>query len=70
MVKANAQVLNDRNGFGAPARPFTHRRWALKPIPGDSERYRATELELLPDAIREFIDTRRSDAKRRAGLER
>jgi hypothetical protein len=70
MVKANAQVLKGRNGFSALGRPSTHPRWALKPIPGDSERYRAIELELVPDAIREFIETRRVDPKKRVELAR
>jgi hypothetical protein len=60
--KVSAHLPHDRNDrtFG---RPFTHRRWPLKAVTGDGERYRAVELELVPDAIREFMDTLRREKR-------
>jgi hypothetical protein len=69
VAKGNEQHLNDLGDVRTPGRVFTCRR-SLPPVPGDSERYRAVELEIVPDAIREFIDIRRADAGKRAGLAR
>jgi hypothetical protein len=42
-------------------RPFTRSGWPLKTVTGDGEHYRALELEIVPDAIREFMNTRRRE---------
>jgi len=70
VAKGNAHLLNDRNVISAPGHSFARRRLSLKRVPGDSERYRAVGLEIVPDAIREFIDTLRVDAKRRVSIAR
>jgi hypothetical protein len=70
VTKGNEQILNRRNGNNALGRPLTRRRLSLEPVPGDTERYRTVDLEIVPDAIREFIDTRRVDARKRVELAR
>jgi hypothetical protein len=42
-------------------RPYTRGRWPLKAVTGDGEPNRALELEIVPDAIREFMNTRRRE---------
>jgi hypothetical protein len=56
--KVNVPLPHDRNDrtFG---RPFTRMRWPLKAVTGDGEHYRALELEIVPDVIREFMNTLR-----------
>ena len=58
MEKVSTHLPRDRNDrtFG---HPFTRRRWPLKAVTADGEHHRALELEMVPDAIREFMSTRR-----------
>jgi hypothetical protein len=58
--KVNVPLPHDRNDrmFG---RPYTRGRWPLKAVTGDGEPNRALELEIVPDAIREFMTTRRRE---------
>ena len=60
MEKVNVPLPHDRNDrmFG---RPYTRGRWLLIAVTGNGERYRAIELEIVPDAIREFMNTRRRE---------
>ena len=60
MEKVNVPLPHDRNDrmFG---RPYTCGRWPLKAVTGDGEPNRALELEIVPDAIREFMNTRRRE---------
>jgi hypothetical protein len=61
--KVNVLPPHDRNDskFG---RALTRRRWPLKSVAGGGEGFRAVDLELVPDAIREFIGTPKIDAKK------
>ena len=60
MEKVNVLLPHDRNDrmFG---RPYTRGRWPLKAVTGYGEPNRALELEIVPDAIREFMNTRRRE---------
>jgi hypothetical protein len=64
MAKTHAHRPHDRERIAALGLPFSRRRWALEPIAGDGEHYRAVGLDIVPDAIREFMRAHRADPKK------
>jgi hypothetical protein len=58
--KVNVPLPHDRNDRMS-GRPYTRGRWLLIAVTGDGEPNRAIELEIVPDAIREFMNTRRRE---------
>ena len=65
MDEANDHVWHDRNDFGDFDRPFTRRRWPLKPVSGEAGRYRGADLELVAYPIREFVGAHRTKTRGR-----